>query len=196
LLRFLALEGRMVAVTDSHGPIWRGAAVLVVDNEPVMRALVRRTLEAEDFQVEEAKDGESALALIQARPDPFDLVLTDLSMPGIDGRQLSETLARYRPSLAVLCMSANPDAVPRIGASDTPVRVMRKPVTTENLYHAVRDAMTRSADLVAAAEHEIEEAHARLSRLAAALEASRTMRVQRLDLVIAARELRRIRGSD
>jgi DNA-binding response OmpR family regulator len=196
LQRFLALEGRMDAVTDSHGPIWHGAAVLVVDNEPVMRALVRRTLEAEDFQVEEATDGESALALIQARKDPFDLVLTDLSMPGIDGRQLSETLARYRPSLAVLCMSANPDAVPRIGPSDTPVRVMLKPFTTENLYHAVRDAMSRSADLVAAAEHEIERAHAGLSRLATALEASRTMRVQGLDLVIAARELRRIRGSD
>jgi len=186
----------MDAVTDSHGPIWRGATVLVVDNESVMRSLVRRTLEAEDFQVEEAGDGESALALIQARKDPFDLVLTDLSMPGIDGRQLSETLARYRPSVAVLCMSANPDAVPRIGSSDTPVRVMLKPFTAEDLYHAVRDAITRSADLLAAAEHEIAEAHAGLSRLATALEASRTMRVQRLDLVIAARELRRIKGAD
>ena len=102
----------MDAVTDSRGPIWQGATVLVVDNETVMRALVRRTLEAEDFEVEEAKDGESALALIQARNEPFDLVLTDLSMPGIDGRQLSETLARYRPGMAVLCMSGNPDAGP------------------------------------------------------------------------------------
>jgi len=186
----------MDAVTDSPGPIWHGASVLVVDNESVMRSLVRRTLEAEDFQVEEAKDGESALALIQARKDPFDLVLTDLSMPGIDGRQLSETLARYRPGVAVLCMSANPDAVPRIGSSDTPVRVMLKPFTAADLYHAVRDAITRSADLLAAAEHEIVQAHAGLSRLATALEASRTMRVQRLDLVIAARELRRIQGSD
>ena len=186
----------MDAVTDTHGPIWRGATVLVVDNESVMRSLVRRTLEAEDFQVEEAKDGESALALIQARKDPFDLVLTDLSMPGIDGRQLSETLARYRPSVAVLCMSANPDAVPRIGSSDTPVRVMLKPFSAEDLYHAVRDAMTRSANLIEVAEQEIVQAHTRLSRLAAALEASRTTRVQSLDLVIAARELRRIKRPD
>ena len=186
----------MDAVTDTHGPIWRGATVLVVDNESVMRSLVRRTLEAEDFQVEEAKDGESALALIQARKDPFDLVLTDLSMPGIDGRQLSETLARYRPSVAVLCMSANPDAVPRIGSSDTPVRVMLKPFSAEDLYHAVRDAMTRSANLIEVAEQEIVQAHTGLSRLAAALEASRTTRVQSLDLVIAARELRRIKRPD
>ena len=184
----------MTALTHSHGPSWQGAAVLVVDNESVMRALVRRTLEAEDFEVEEANDGESALALIQARKDPFDLVLTDLSMPGIDGRQVTETLARYRPGLAVLCMSANPDAVPRIGSSDIPVRVMLKPFTPEDLYHAVCDAITRSANLIEAAEHEIAQAHAGLSRLAAALEASRTTRVQTLDLVIVARELRRIKG--
>ena len=157
---------------------------------------VLRTLEAEDFQVEEAEDGESALALIQSRQDSFDLVLTDLSMPGIDGRQLSETLARYRPDLAVLCMSGNPDAVPHIVSSDTPVRVMLKPFSADDLYHAVRDAITRSADLIQAAEHEIVQAHAGLSRLASALEASRTTRVHTVDLVVAARELRRIKVSE
>ena len=160
-----------------------------------MRSMVRRTLEAEAFHVVEAKDGESALELIQGRAEPFDLVLTDLSMPGIDGRQLSETLARYRPSVAVLCMSGNPDEVPRIGPTDTPVRVMLKPFTREDLYHAIRDAITRSADLTAIAEHEIVQAHAGLSRLAKSLEASRTMRVHTLDLVVAARELRRIQAS-
>jgi two-component system response regulator ResD len=166
--------------------------VLVVDNDPVMRKLVRRTLEAEDFLVEEADDGGSALAVIQRRDEPFDLVLTDLSMPGIDGRQVSETLARYRPSVAVLCMSANPDSVPRISPSDVPVRLMLKPFSADDLYHTVRDAITRSADLTAIAEDEIVLAHAGLSRLAKALEDSRTMRVHTLDLVVAARELRRI----
>lgn len=184
------------AVTAPHGPIWRGATVLVVDDEPALRAIVRRTLEDEDFHVEEAKDGESALALIQGRNDPFDLVLTDLSMPGIDGRQLSETLARYRPSVAVLGMSGNPDAVPYVESSDIPVRVMHKPFSADDLYHAVRDAITRVADLSAIAEEEIVQAHAGLSRLAAALEASHTMRVHTLDLVVAARELRRIKGPD
>jgi CheY-like chemotaxis protein len=185
----------MGAGVASHEPTQHSATVLVVDNESVMRRFVRRSLEAAHFHVEEAKDGESALALIQARTKPFDLVLTDLSMPGIDGRQLSETLARYRPSVAVLCMSGNPDAVPHIGPGDTPVRVMLKPFTAEDLYHAVRDAITRAADLTAIAEDEIVRAHVGLSRLAAALEASRSMRGQMLDLVVAARELRRIRDS-
>jgi len=179
-------------VTAPHGPIWHGATVLVVDDEPTSRALIRRMLEAENFHVEEAEDGESALALIQARSEPFDLVLTDLSMPGIDGRQLSETVARYRPSVAILGMSGNPDKVPHIGPSDTPFRVMLKPFTTDDLYHAVRDAITRNADLAAIAEEEIVQAHAGLSSLARALEASRTVRVHTLDLVVAARELRRV----
>ena len=174
-----------------HGPTWQGASVLLVDDEPAMRRILRRTLEAENFRVEEAADGESALRLIQARTEGFDLVLTDLSMPLIDGRRVSETLTRYRPSVAVLCMSADPDAVPYIESSDTPVRVMLKPFTPDDLYHAVRDAITRARDLAAAAETEIVRAHAGLSKLALALEESRTMRVQTVDLVIAARELRR-----
>jgi DNA-binding response OmpR family regulator len=117
-------------------------------------------------------------------------------MPGIDGRQVSETLSRYRPSVAVLCMSADPDAVPRIGPTDTPVRVMLKPFTADDLYHAVRDAITRSADLTAIAEDEIVLAHAGLSKLARALQASRTMRVGTVDLVVAARELRRAKESN
>jgi DNA-binding response OmpR family regulator len=183
----------MDALPPSAESLWPGASVLVVDNESSMRTLIRRRLEAEGFHVEEADNGESALGLVQARDQPFDLVLTDLSMPDIDGRQVSETLARYRPSVAVLCMSANPDAVPRIGPMDIPVRVMLKPFTADDLYHAVRDAISRSADLTALAEDEIVKAHAGLGRLAAALEASRTMRVHTIDLVVAARELRRMR---
>lgn len=180
------------APTPPHGPIWQGASVLVVDDEPSMRRILRRTLEAENFHVEEAPDGESALRLIQARPEGFDLVLTDLSMPVIDGRQVSEIVARYRPSVAVLCMSADPDAVPYIESSDTPVRVLLKPFTTDDLYHAVRDAITRTTDLAAIAEGDIVRAHAGLSKLALAIEASRTTKVQMLDLVVAARELRRL----
>jgi DNA-binding response OmpR family regulator len=182
------------AFTAPHGPIWRGATVLVVDDEQSLREVLRRNLEGEGFHVEEAPDGESALQLIQARAEPFDLVLTDLSMPRIDGRRVSETVRRYRPSVAVLCMSADPDAVPHVESSDTPVRVLLKPFTPDDLYHAVRDAITRATDLVAIAEAEIVRAHAGLSKLASAIEASRTVRVELLDLVVAARELRRVAG--
>ena len=177
-----------------HGPIWYGATVLVVDDDLSLRGILRRMLEAEGFHVDEAPDGESALRLVQTRAEPFDLVLTDLSMPRIDGRQVSEILRRYRPGVALLCMSADPDAVPYIESADTPVRVLLKPFTADDLNHAVRDAITRATDLAAVAEAEIVRAHAGLSKLALALETSRTMRVQTLDLVVAARELRRAAG--
>jgi hypothetical protein len=95
----------------------------------------------------------------------------------------------------VLCMSGNPDAVPHIGPRDTPVRVMLKPFTAEDLYHAVRDSITRAADLTAIAEDEIVRAHAGFSRLATALESSRSMRGQMQDLIAAAQELRRMKDS-
>ena len=168
--------------------------MLVVDDDLSLRGIVRRMLEAEGFHVDEAPDGEYALRLVQTRAEPFDLVLTDLSMPRIDGRQVSEILRRYRPSVALLCMSADPDALPYIESSDSPVRVLLKPFTADDLNHAVRDAITRATDLAAAAEIEIVRAHAGLSKLALALELRRTMRVQTLDLVVAARELRRAAG--
>jgi hypothetical protein len=81
--------------------------------------------------------------------------------------------------------------VPNIEPMHTPVRVMLKPFSADDLYHAVRDAITRATDLAAIAEMEIVQAHEGLSKLAQALEASRTMRAQTIDLVVAARELRR-----
>ena len=182
------------ADTTPSAAAWHGAVVLVVDDDLIVRQFTRRALELDGFRVEEAPDGETALRLVQARVQPFDLILTDLAMPSIDGRRVSETVRRYRPSVAVLCMSADPDSVPYVESSDTPVRVLLKPFTQEDLGHAVRDALSRAATLTAAAEQEIARAHAGLSRHALALEASRTIRVHTLDLVGAARELRRVAG--
>jgi len=161
--------------------------VLVVDDEPPLRRIIRRRLEAEHFQVEEAGDGESALRLIQSRP--FDLVLTDLLMPEINGRQIHETLKRYRPTVAVLCMSAYAEEVPPIDLADTSVALLRKPFSADELYLAIRAELTRASDLIAVAESEIMQAKGGLSRLALTLQETRTARRQSVDLVAAAREL-------
>jgi DNA-binding response OmpR family regulator len=175
-------------VSSRHGPIWREARVLVVDDEPPLRRIIRRRLESEHFQVEEAGDGECALRLIQSRQ--FDLVLTDLSMPAINGRQIQETLKRYRPTVAVLCMSANPAEVPPIDLADSSIAVLRKPFSEDELCLAIRAELTRAADLRAVAESEIVLASAGLSRLALTLQENHAARWQSVDLVAAARELR------
>jgi len=61
------------------------ATTLVVDDEPMVRQLVRRILEAEVCRVVDAEDGEQALRLIQDRRETTNVVVTDLAMPGIDG---------------------------------------------------------------------------------------------------------------
>jgi DNA-binding response OmpR family regulator len=167
--------------------------VLVVDDEQPLRRVIRRRLEVEHFLVEEAADGESALRLIQSRP--FDLVLTDLLMPEINGRQIQETLKRYRPTVAVLCMSAYAEDVPPIDRADTAIRVLRKPFSADELYHAIRAELTRASDLMAVAESEILQANAEWSRLALTLQENRTARRQSVDLLAAARELRSMAGN-
>jgi len=166
--------------------------VLIVDDESPIRKIIRRNLEAQAFQVEEADNGEAALRLIQSRSEPFHLVLTDLMLPEIDGWQVAVTLRQYRPSVGVICMSAHPKAVPPIDHVETPVPVLEKPFTAENLYVAIRREITRAAELTALTESEIAEAHAESGKLAAELQESRTARAQMMDLITAARELRAV----
>jgi len=180
-------------LSSRDGPLWREARVLVVDDEPPLRRIIRRRLEAEHFQVEEAGDGESALRLIQSQP--FDLVLTDLLMPEINGRQIHETLKRYCPTVAVLCMSAYAEEVPAIDLADTSIALLRKPFSADELYLAIRAELTRASDLTAVAESEIVQVNAGVSRLALTLQENRNARRQSIDLVAAARELRGTTGS-
>ncbi len=163
---------------------------MIVDDEPPIRQMIRRKLEAEGFQVEEAEDGESALRLIQSRIKPFDLVLTDLTLPEIDGRQVVETLRRHRPGVALICMSAYPQALPPIDPSDTPVPLLVKPFSAEDLYAAIRREITHATDLIVVAEDGIGQPPAGLSTQAVAPQESRTARAQVVDLIAAARELR------
>ena len=111
------------------------ATALVVDDEPMVRHLVRRILEPDICDVLEVEDGETALRLIQRLADSIDVVLTDLSMPGIDGLTVVEVLAQHQPTLPVLCMSGNVSQFN--GPSRPAVPFIQKPFTPEVLCEAV-----------------------------------------------------------
>ena len=106
---------------------------LVVDDESMVRTLVRRMLEPEVCAVVEAESGESALRLIEQGELAIDLVLTDLVMPGIDGFDLVQVLSRHRPDLPVVCMSGF--AAPSSRRLTVPL--VRKPFTLESLRSAL-----------------------------------------------------------
>ncbi len=81
------------------------ALILVVEDEPAVRNLVRRSLEGAGLTVIEAENGRHALEMVATLKEPPDLVLTDVIMAGLNGRELSEALAMIQPGLPVLFMS-------------------------------------------------------------------------------------------
>jgi DNA-binding NtrC family response regulator len=181
----------LVHTAMPHGPLWLGASVLVVDDEAPSAVLSAARSNFRASMSKRPKTASPRFAIVQKREEPFDLVLTDLRMPRINGRQLAAVMALYRPTVTVVCMSADPFGVPLVETPGTNVPLLQKPFTAAELYDAVRNTLNHTADIMALAEAEIARAHAGLSRLAAALEASRPTRKTIQDLVAAARELRK-----
>jgi CheY-like chemotaxis protein len=83
-------------------------SILVVEDDPVIRRLLVSVLSAEGYRIESVADGTLALRILQDESE-IDLVLTDLSMPGLPGTAVAEYLAENRPEVKVICMSGDPD---------------------------------------------------------------------------------------
>jgi two-component system, cell cycle sensor histidine kinase and response regulator CckA len=116
------------------------STVLVVDDQSMVRTLVRRMLESGGCAVVEAEDGESALRLIERGQPAIDVVLTDLVMPGIDGFDIITVLARHRPDLPVICMSG----FASVSTSGLTVPFLPKPFSLEVLRAALEPMLARS----------------------------------------------------
>ena len=90
-----------------HGVASLGLAgtVLVIEDDPGVRHLARRTLEAVGYQVLEAEDGVEGLRLVEQHSARLDLVVTDIEMPRLDGISVARELAARHPHIGVVCMS-------------------------------------------------------------------------------------------
>jgi len=85
---------------------WRGeGTVLVADDEAAVRDVCRRALQRLGFDVVEAEDGRRAVELVEAAPDRFSVALVDLTMPGLEGREVLERIRAIRPDLPVVLAS-------------------------------------------------------------------------------------------
>ncbi len=123
-------------------PAMRGATVLVVEDEPAIRNLARRSLEAAGLIVVEAENGRHALEVVSAGGAPPQLVLTDVIMPGLTGRELGEAVAAARPGLPVLFMSAyTGDDVMARGLLPEQAPFIQKPFAPEELVARVRSLL-------------------------------------------------------
>jgi two-component system cell cycle sensor histidine kinase/response regulator CckA len=83
----------------------RSATIVLAEDEDVVRRLLREVLETEGYTVLEARGGEEAIALADAHDGAIDLLVTDLVMPGLGGRETAEALAESRPQTPVLYLS-------------------------------------------------------------------------------------------
>ena len=121
----------------------RLARILVVDDEPIVRNLVRRTLETAGHEVTEAEDGEVALRV--SRDQPMELVIADLFMPVMDGLQLIVQLREEPPDTKVVAISGSVyERRPRfleIAGRMEAVVTLAKPFTAEELLKAVQEAL-------------------------------------------------------
>lgn len=156
------------------GPPERRLA-LVIDPDRGSRRSNRKLLGNIGFDVVQAPNGLVGLELIQRLPETFQLVLTDLDLPGIPGAVVMETLWLFRPDLPVLCMAST------AGVSALPVRCLGKPLDSDVLHAQVRAALagewSRWDNVASDTEDTVLRARARYAEgrnlVAAALELAR-----------------------
>ena len=79
--------------------------VLIVEDEPILRDLMRRILEKQDYRVLVAENGASAVDVARAHTEGIDLLITDIVMPGVDGFDVAAQLTEIHPTLRVLFLT-------------------------------------------------------------------------------------------
>ena len=121
-----------------------GATILVAEDEPQVRTLVARMLDEMGFQVLVAGNGLEALELAEGFPGSIDLLLTDVVMPGVGGRELYARLRATQPELNVLYMSGYPlDGLSHAGEVEEGVALIEKPFAAAELKARLRALLLR-----------------------------------------------------
>jgi PAS domain S-box-containing protein len=140
-----------VVITSSEPhlvPPARGTeTVLLVEDGELVRTLGRRALQALGYTVLVASNGSEALRAAQAHAGSIHLLVTDVVMPGISGRELAESLKLLRPEMRVLYMSGyTDDAILRHGVSQSVTAFLQKPFGPADLGRKVRDVLDAGSD--------------------------------------------------
>ena len=116
--------------------------ILVVDDEDQVRTLARDILQGAGYQVLEAEDGEQALRISGSHPGAIHILLTDVMMPGINGKELADKVQTGRPEVKAIFMSGRAAEVISDAGVLIPVDAfLAKPFTVERLLSKVRERL-------------------------------------------------------
>jgi CheY-like chemotaxis protein len=118
--------------------------VLVVEDENALRHVTSKTLSNLGYTVLEASNGEDALEIADKNKEKLVLLITDVVMPEMSGRELAKRLLRQNPSVKVLYISGyTDDSIIRHGVSADEVSFLQKPFSSYSLGHKVREVLDR-----------------------------------------------------
>ena len=125
-----------------RAPAVGSETILLTEDEPLVRTLARKVLELARYRVLVAASGAEALALAERHEGPIHLLLTDVVMPEMNGRELAHRLASLRPDARVLYMSGYADeAIAQHGVLDPGTAFLQKPFTPDGLARKVREVL-------------------------------------------------------
>ncbi len=128
--------------SSASEPQGRGEIILLVDDNESLRGAVGALLEMKGYRVLEAPHGHKALEVSRHYTGSIDLLITDVIMPEMSGRELAEHLSRERPGLKVLFMSGYTDeAITRHGLLDSNSAFLSKPATMQTLLLKIRELL-------------------------------------------------------
>ena len=121
----------------------RGAeTILLVEDEKAVRMMIRKTLQSKGYTVLEAQHGQEALSICEDYSGPIHLMVTDVVMPLMSGKELAEQLAPQRPEMKVLYMSGYPDnSIVQHGVLEPGTEFLQKPFTLNTLEAKVREIL-------------------------------------------------------
>jgi PAS domain S-box-containing protein len=116
--------------------------ILLAEDETGVRTLITETLRHHGYQVLSASDPEEALRVARTHAHPIHLLVTDVIMPRMNGKQLADEVAALRPSIRILYISGyHDDMIPLSGRPDSQVHFLRKPFTPAVLTRLIRDVL-------------------------------------------------------
>jgi PAS domain S-box-containing protein len=119
--------------------------ILLAEDEANLRYLARQFLEKQGYKVIEAADGAIAMQIAVAHEGIIHLLLTDVIMPGMNGRELAQRVSELRPNTKVLYMSGyTENVIGHNGTLDAGVRLLQKPFTLQDLRLKVREVLDSS----------------------------------------------------
>jgi two-component system cell cycle sensor histidine kinase/response regulator CckA len=113
-----------------------------VEDAEMVRKLTESILSQNGYKVLEARDGHEALRVCQEYPEPIHLLLTDVVMPGLSGRELAEQLALSHPKMKILYMSGyTDDTIIHHGLLEPGTAFLQKPFSPAALTHKLREVL-------------------------------------------------------